>query len=115
MSTDLRKWINLVEDNRHNPNTWYSEQDMFFGKYRLIDYDKHYSKWRHMKWTMIKATDDWTNGKPSLKDFKIISDMFQKYVKEELKPIWITDIHVHNDSGWNFKFDTIGEDDPDEY
>ena len=105
MITDMRK---------HNPNKWYSEQKIFFGEHRLIDYDKHYPEWRHMKYTKVRATDDWVDGKPSEKDFKIISDAFQKYVKEEVRPIWITDIHVADHSGWNFKFDTI-EDDPDEY
>ncbi len=101
MTTDMRKWINLMEDD----DEWISNEDI---KWMYIE-DRYHDEWDELTGRIDKRYHQRALYK--------LQDVFQKWIKPWKKPAWISDIEIRRvDTAWvtmHWKVET--EDDPDEY
>ena len=83
MSTDIRKWMNLVENEE---GTWYDHWQL---QKLLVDRRYRHIKGLNAEWKGVLA------GLPQDRILFKAQDLFQKWVRSELKPIWIIDVRIH--------------------
>lgn len=103
LMSDMRKWINLFESE----GKWYTDEQLM--NHFISDTNKiHW--WEEFVYV------------PDQEYLYTAQDAFQKYMKYQLKPAWITDIHIKEleqnvrsaERIVSWKVIT-GPDDPDEY
>ena len=103
MNTDMRKLMNLFEDEEK----WISNIEFME---QFIE-EKHHDFWIDLS--------DRIDIRYYRRALHKMQDAFQKVIKPSMKPAWITDIQIKKDAPylWSsvyWKIKTV-EDDPDEY
>jgi len=104
---NMRKWINLIENDQLEDN-WYSDADvtLWFSETAKSDIGGSFYKVRSQWFDLFGGAE------LTLEKLYIAQDFFQKHVKVELKPAWITDMRF--DKGSYFWKIERGPNDPDE-
>ena len=93
MSTDIRKWMNLLESE----GDWYSEAELM---HKFIT-TANYEYW----WETFIYT-------PTHEYLPTAQDAFQKFMKDEMKPAWISDVQIEASSSLSSRdFPGRGDDD----
>ena len=106
MTTDIRKWITLIEDEETGEPGWI---------YNFEVRDKYIENRHQDEWDELTSRIDMRHHRRAL---YMVQDAFQKWIRPWMKPAWISDIQVRrsrDSSHIMWKIGTGGEDDPDEY